>query len=61
MFWWRTEEDGALGVGDAVILIRFAAFTLGFPEVDALRLLPLRSWVPARLGLSSPLVVKEKT
>lgn len=29
----RTEEDGAFGVGDAVILIRFAAFTLGFRAV----------------------------
>ncbi len=26
----RTEEDGAFGVGDAAILIRSAAFTLGF-------------------------------
>ena len=29
----RTEEDGAFGAGDAVILIRFAAFTLGFRVV----------------------------
>jgi len=29
----RTEEDGAFGVGDAVILIRSAVFTLGFRAV----------------------------
>lgn len=29
----RTEEDGAFGVGDAVILIRSAAFSLGFLAV----------------------------